>query len=804
MFFMNANETFVVVDLETTGQSVAKGGRIIQIGMTFIKQRKIVDHFESFVNPGQLIARNIQQLTHISQKEVKNAPYFEEIAPLLQNLLKDAVIIAHNINFDYPYLNDEFVRTGFQKLNSAAIDTVQLAQILLPTAPGYRLLDLTTYLDITLNNAHRANADAHATALLFLKLWQRAEQLPRVVLQQLQYGAWPLLRQTQDFLKLVKVKHQGHDLDIMDKIALTKPLIQSSPENQKIPDYPATSENKRQLFGHWLTANDAQNNLMNRVNAFIAKRHDGVLTVLTAPRIGKTLGYLVPLLLDTKSQPTLLLTNDESLQKQQLMLSQRLAKLLDIKLNTAILYDAAEYIDVDRFMSKLHDTTDTTQKQFFKARILVWLTQTKTGLLHEIQVGVNHTDIVSDIQGDTNSLFFKRAKASADHADVLIMNFNSYFNQYRELLATRHLTQWPVIVMETPSQFISDLQNYFHVELNLTQFQNTVKTLMHQEIPGLTHKQRLFIRQSTAETLKLIKQVYRLTNANISTLKKVERLLTLLHQLAEVVSLSGTPIPTEWRQVTGQLIKIRRLLQQTEVTSHYELKNINEQSQMTVAFDIRAQQIYQQHFIAHIHKLLVVSEYLDNQVSDFLGDTPKSITVEREFIRNQSNPVRIVQLQKSSPLIHLQALTQKNVGEILIILPDLDRVNHWYQKIKHAMVTSYSLVAEGITGSLEKIQRQSHVGQENIIMVTPKIFSTMWLRDQDLPTIVIVPERIVWQPVSRLALVLTQMQRHPKTLLITQLNAMQRNHFKSQIELLPHFDVKKNLVTQYNQILKDI
>ena len=175
---MNANKTFVVVDLETTGQSVAKGGRIIQIGMTFIKNRRIIDHFESFVNPAQPIDRNIQQLTHISQKEVKNAPYFEEIAPVIQNLLTDTVIIAHNVNFDYPYLNDEFARTGFPELTNAAIDTVQLAQILLPTAPGYRLLDLTTYLNITLNNAHRANADAHATALLFLSLWQRAEQLP--------------------------------------------------------------------------------------------------------------------------------------------------------------------------------------------------------------------------------------------------------------------------------------------------------------------------------------------------------------------------------------------------------------------------------------------------------------------------------------------------------------------------------------------------------------------------------------------------------------------------------------------------
>ena len=80
----------------------------------------------------------------------------------------------------------------------------------------------------------------------------------------------------------------------------------------------------------------------------------------------------------------------------------------------------------------------------------------------------------------------------------------------------------------------------------------------------------------------------------------------------------------------------------------------------------------------------------------------------------------------------------------------------------------------------------------------------MWLRDQEVPAVVIVPERLVWQPVSRLALVLTQMQRHQAPLLITQLNAMQRNRFTAQIKVVPHFDVKKNLIQQYNQILKDV
>ena len=81
--------------------------------------------------------------------------------------------------------------------------------------------------------------------------------------------------------------------------------------------------------------------------------------------------------------------------------------------------------------------------------------------------------------------------------------------------------------------------------------------------------------------------------------------------------------------------------------------------------------------------------------------------------------------------------------------------------------------------------------------------STMWLRDQELPNIVIVPEREVWQPVSRLALVLTEMQRHPKALLVTQLNAMQRHRFKSQADIKANVVLKNNLLAQYGQILTD-
>lgn len=143
-------------------------------------------------------------------------------------------------------------------------------------------------------------------------------------------------------------------------------------------------------------------------------------------------------------------------------------------------------------------------------------------------------------------------------------------------------------------------------------------------------------------------------------------------------------------------------------------------------------------------------------------------------------------------------MTQEDVGEIMVIVPNEERVNHWYQKIKYAVTTNYNIVAEGVTGSLEKIQRQSQTNRQNIVIVTPK-FWTMWQRDQELPAIVIVPERDVWQPVARLASVLNQMQRHQSAMLVTQLNAMQRNRFKQQLAIVP-FNVEHDLVAQYYEL----
>ena len=93
---------------------------------------------------------------------------------------------------------------------------------------------------------------------------------------------------------MVKSKRQPADFDIVAQVAVTKPDPVPTMTPATLPAYPQSAQEKQQQFGQWLTSNEAQNDLMNRVYAFLTKKTDGVLTVLTAPKIGKTWGIWCP------------------------------------------------------------------------------------------------------------------------------------------------------------------------------------------------------------------------------------------------------------------------------------------------------------------------------------------------------------------------------------------------------------------------------------------------------------------------------------------------------------------------------
>ncbi len=102
------SKRYVVVDLETTGNSWKDGkDKITQIAAVVVEDGEILEIFSSFVNPKREIPPFITELTGIDESLVKQAPLFQDVAPMIVELLQGAAFVAHNVHFDWNFLNEE-------------------------------------------------------------------------------------------------------------------------------------------------------------------------------------------------------------------------------------------------------------------------------------------------------------------------------------------------------------------------------------------------------------------------------------------------------------------------------------------------------------------------------------------------------------------------------------------------------------------------------------------------------------------------------------------------------------------------
>ena len=170
----NFNDTFVVFDLETTGFS-AEVDRIIEIGAVKIKNGEIVDNFSKFVNPKIPIPFRIEKLTGINDSMVMKAEPIEKILPEFLEFCGDAVMVAHNAGFDTSFIINNAERLGI-KYDPTIMDTVLLAQFVIPNLHNYKLDTLCKHLAVSLENHHRAVDDAQATAYIYLKMVKMLEE----------------------------------------------------------------------------------------------------------------------------------------------------------------------------------------------------------------------------------------------------------------------------------------------------------------------------------------------------------------------------------------------------------------------------------------------------------------------------------------------------------------------------------------------------------------------------------------------------------------------------------------------------
>lgn len=162
---------FTVIDLETTGLD-SFYDEIIEVVAIKVRNKKIVDKFESLVNPKFPIDNFITELTGITNEMLEEAPTIETVLPNFLDFIKDDIILGHNVNFDINFLYDKSLEILNYKFTNDFVDLLRLSRKVYPDFPNHKLRTIASKLNIDNPSLHRAFDDSILTYHCFMHLSQ--------------------------------------------------------------------------------------------------------------------------------------------------------------------------------------------------------------------------------------------------------------------------------------------------------------------------------------------------------------------------------------------------------------------------------------------------------------------------------------------------------------------------------------------------------------------------------------------------------------------------------------------------------
>ncbi|MFL2611328.1 MAG: PolC-type DNA polymerase III [Flavobacteriaceae bacterium] len=159
------DKNFAILDVETTGGKFNEE-KITEIAIFIYNGEKIIDKFESLINPSKEIQPFVQRLTGINNDLVKDSPKFIDVSKEIFEITKNKIIVAHNVGFDYRVIKNEFQNINIKYIRDT-LCTVDLSKLIFPDLKSYKLTNLLSNFGILNENPHRANSDALGTVELF-------------------------------------------------------------------------------------------------------------------------------------------------------------------------------------------------------------------------------------------------------------------------------------------------------------------------------------------------------------------------------------------------------------------------------------------------------------------------------------------------------------------------------------------------------------------------------------------------------------------------------------------------------------
>lgn len=160
-------EKYVVIDIETTGFSMEKGARVIEVGAAKVENGEIIETFNRFINPELPIPSKITEITGIEDEDVVNARVYGFVFPKLHRFIDGYPLVFHNRSFDWErFLKPMFISVGKPVNHFQVFCSLTTIKLLDSTIKKRSLDYLAEVFNLETPPTHRALDDVFTTVEL--------------------------------------------------------------------------------------------------------------------------------------------------------------------------------------------------------------------------------------------------------------------------------------------------------------------------------------------------------------------------------------------------------------------------------------------------------------------------------------------------------------------------------------------------------------------------------------------------------------------------------------------------------------
>ena len=637
----NTNK-YAIVDLEAT--SASSTACIIQVGIVIMQNGLVIDEFASDVNPHQELDDHIVHLTGITDQQLSQAPDFSEIARTIFELIEDCIFVAHNVKFDANLLAEALFLEGFE-LRTPRVDTVELAQVFYPTLEQYKLSYLSQVLNLDLAQAHTAIEDARATGQLLFHLMDKIASLPRQTIDMLLDFSDNFLFESELVIRdAVKGKPNSLSKEYVmleeSGIVLRRPLTYMS-ERELSKDF----DTNIALLG--LESRSKQEEFAKTVRRELDNTDISMVQAQTG--IGKTYGYLLPLLAQEDVDKVVVAVPTKLLQNQIMSKEAKaLAEVFNISFHS--LKGPTNYIKLDAFYHTLLRQDSNRLINRYKMQLLVWLTETETGDLDEIKQKQRYMAYFDEIKHDgklkEDSLFagydfWKQSYQKGQEARVVVTNHAYLLTRMED---DHDFVRGKTLVIDEGQKMVLALEQFSRHQVNLTTLLQHIHRIL--DSGSQTLLQQRLLENLQFEVSHLIQEHQRFPEKQYNR-QQLNRLLQTISELEgesdvmEMLSPLNTPL-----------------------YSHFWLEiDYYQEHRVTYLKASRQELLKLSSYLPSAQKVLIVSATIDIgpdvDVADLLGlSQVRKVSLPMDTLQNQA-----IWIDQTMPMIGVSS--EEEYGEAI-------------------------------------------------------------------------------------------------------------------------------------------